>query len=147
MCFFSVGWLGAACVFLVMAVIALTHDDTAVVRGFYVLMEPTARYALLPLAAASLVSGVILSIGTDWGIFRHHWVIVKLVLTAVATFILLIYMQTFEMMALNASDMLADIESVRNASPLLYSVLALIVLLAATFLAIFKPEGMTHSLS
>lgn len=127
-----------------MAVIALTHDDPAAVRGIYILMEPTARYVLLPFAAASLVTGVIHSLGTHWGIFRHYWVIVKLILTAVATLILLVYMETFQAMALTASDLRADIESVRNASPLLHAVLALLVLVAATFLAIFKPEGLTR---
>jgi hypothetical protein len=140
----SVGWLGAVCVFLALSVTALSFEDPVVVRSIYVLMEPTARYVLLPFAAASLLTGVVQSLGTHWGIVRHYWVIVKLVLTAVATLILLVYKQTFHAMALTAGDLNSDIESVRNASPLLHSTLAVIVLVTATALAIFKPHGLTR---
>ena len=34
-----------------------------------------------PLAVAALVTGIVLSLGTKWGLFRHTWIVVKLVLT------------------------------------------------------------------
>jgi len=88
----SVGWVGAALAFLALAVIGFTSDDPAKVRGAYLLMAPAAWFVLVPLAHASLLSGVVLSLGTTWGLFRHYWVVLKLGITVFATVILLIYM-------------------------------------------------------
>src|SRR5918993_1920728 len=95
----SVGWVGAAMVFLALAVIGVTSDDERTVRGAYLVMAPAAWFVLVPLAHASLVSGIALSLGTPWGLIRHYWVVVKLVITAFSTAILLIYMGTFRQMA------------------------------------------------
>ena len=139
----SLGWLGAVLVFAALAVIGLTADDPATVRGVYLLMAPAAWFVLVPLAHASLITGIAVSLGTAWGLFRHYWVIAKLALTAFATVILLIYMGTFAQMAGVAADPVVDIAHVRNASPFLHSVLAIILLIATTLLGVYKPVGMT----
>jgi len=140
----SVGWLGAVVVFLVLAVVGLTSQDAQTVRGVYLVMEPAAWFALVPLAVASLITGMVQSLGTAWGLFRHYWVLFKLLLTAFATIVLLQYMETFRAMASVAADSRADLGLVRNASPLLHASAALLVLLIATVLAIYKPKGMTR---
>src|SRR5688500_14178347 len=90
----SVGWLGAVGAFLALAVIGVTKQDAPTVRGVYLVMQPTAWYVLVPLAFASLLTGIVMSLGTTWGLFRHYWVLVKFGLTVFATIILLIYMRT-----------------------------------------------------
>jgi hypothetical protein len=40
--------------------------------------------AVLPVALLAVVSGFVLSLGTRWGLLRHRWVVIKLVLTVVA---------------------------------------------------------------
>ena len=139
----SVGWLGAVLTFLALAVIGVTSEDAPTVRGVYLVMQPAAWYVLVPLAFTSLVTGIVISLGTTWGLFRHYWVVFKLGLTVFATIILLIYMATFRQMAGTAADPAADLAVVRNASPLLHSALALLVLLVATVLAVYKPQGVT----
>jgi len=139
----SLGWLGAVLAFLALAVIGFTSDDPVKVRGAYLLMAPAAWFVLVPLAHASLLSGIILSLGTAWGLFRHYWVVLKLGITVFATVILLIYMGTFRQMAGVASDPVLDLEVVRNASPIVHAILALILLLAATVLGVYKPFAMT----
>jgi len=139
----SVGWLGAACVFLAHAAIGLNSEDPQIVRGVYLVMEPAARFALLPLATAALATGLVQSLGTTWGLFRHYWVVFKLLITMCATVILLIYMNTFRQMAAVAADPLVDLEMVRNPSPALHAGLALAALITATALAIYKPAGLT----
>ena len=139
----SVGWLGAVAAFLALAVVGLTSRDDRTVRGAYLVMEPSARLILLPLAYASLVTGLIQSLGTTWGLFRHYWVLFKLVINVVATVILTSYMATFRHMAGVAADPNADLSAVRNASPVLHATLALFGLLVATVLAIYKPRGVT----
>lgn len=139
----SVGWLGAVVAFLALAVIGVTSNDAATVRGVYLVMQPAAWYVLVPLAFASLLTGIVISLGTTWGLFRHYWVVFKLGLTVFATIILLIYMGTFRQMAGAAADPALDLDVVRNLSPLLHAVLALLVLLIATVLAVYKPQGVT----
>ena len=139
----SIGWLGAVVAFLALAVIGFTSEDEVKVRGAYLLMAPAAWFVLVPLAHASLLSGILLSLGTSWGLFRHYWVVLKLGITVFSTVILLIYMGTFRQMAGVADDPVVDLGAVRNASPIVHAVLALVLLLAATVLGIYKPFGMT----
>ena len=139
----SIGWLGAVLAFLAVATIGLTSSDEAVVRGAYLVMAPAAWLVLVPLSHASLVSGVVLSLGTAWGLFRYHWVVLKLLITVCSTIILMIYMTTFREMAGLAADPVADLADVRNPSPVVHAILALILLVGATLLGIYKPFGMT----
>ncbi|MCA1559932.1 MAG: DUF2269 domain-containing protein [Acidobacteria bacterium] len=129
--------------FLALAVIGFTSDDELTVRGAYLVMAPAAWFVLVPLAHASLLSGIALSLGTTWGLFRHYWVVLKLLITVFATVILLIYMGTFRQMAGVAADPVVDLSVVRNASPIVHAILALVLLLVATVLGIYKPFGMT----
>jgi hypothetical protein len=140
----SVGWLGAVLVFLALAVVGLTSQEAQTMRGVYLVMEPAAWLVLVPLAFASLATGVVQSLGTTWGLFRHYWVLFKLLITVFATIVLLIYMETFGFIARVAADPSADLGVVGNASPRLHAALALLVLLAATVLAVYKPPGTTR---
>src|SRR5712691_1052930 len=141
---FSVGWLGAVLVFLALSVVGLTSPDAHTVRGAYLVMEPAAWFVLVPLAFASLLTGIIQALGTTWGLFRHYWVLFKLLIAVFVTIVLLIYMETFRFMAGVAADRSADLAVVRNASPLLHAALALVALLVAAVLAVYKPRGMTR---
>jgi hypothetical protein len=139
----SVGWVGAVLVFVALAGLGLASDDERVVRGAYLVMAPAAWFVLVPLAHGALLSGLVLSLGTAWGLFRHYWVALKLLITAVSTGVLLVYMGTFRQMAGVAADPVVELGAVRNPSPLVHAVLAFFLLLAATVLAIYKPFGAT----
>lgn len=139
----SVGWLGAVAAFLALAVVGLTSRDAQTVRGAYLVMEPAAWFVLLPLAFASLLTGVVQALGTTWGLLRHYWVLFKLLINLLATIVLLMYMETFRVLADVAGDRRADLGDVRTASPLLHAAAALLLLLVATTLAVYKPRGLT----
>jgi hypothetical protein len=139
----SVGWLGAVAGFLALAVVGLTSKDAQTVRGAYLVMEPAAWFILVPLALASLLTGLVQSLTTTWGLFRHYWVLFKLLINVFATIVLLMYMETFSAMAGVAADPTADLSVVRNSSPVLHAGAALVLLLAATTLAVYKPRGLT----
>jgi uncharacterized membrane protein len=139
----SVGWLGAVTAFLALAVVGITSDDAQTVRGAYLVMEPAAWFVLVPLAFASLLTGLIQSLGTTWGLFRHYWVLFKLLINLVATTVLLTYMDTFRVMADVAADPSADLGAVRNASPVLHAAAAMLLLVGAAVLGVYKPRGMT----
>jgi hypothetical protein len=140
----SVGWLGAVAGFFGLAIVGLTSGDAQTVRGAYLVMEPAAWFVLVPLAFASLLTGLVQSLGSTWGLVRHYWVVFKLVINVFATTVLLIYMETFRFMAAVAADPNADLGAVRNPSPALHAGAALVLLLVATTLAVYKPRGMTR---
>lgn len=142
----SVGWLGAVAGFFGLAVLALASEDAELVRAVYRVMEPLGWFVLLPLAFASLVTGLIQSLGSVWGLFRHYWVVFKLLINVFATLVLLLYMQTldhFAGIATKTTFSRADLSSLRDPSPLVHSVLAMLLLVVATTLAVFKPRGLT----
>ena len=139
----SVGWFGAVIVFLALAAIGLISQDEVTVRGAYLLMAPAAWFVLVPLAHASLLSGIALSLGTTWGLFWHYWISLKLLITVFATVVLPIYMGTFRQMAGVAADPTIGLGLVRNPSPMVHAILALGLLLVATVLAVYKRLGMT----
>jgi hypothetical protein len=66
---FSVGWLGAVAAFLALAITGLTNRDAQMVRTAYSAMELTARFVIVPLALASLISGLIESLALPGAYF------------------------------------------------------------------------------
>ena len=140
----SVGWLGAVAAVLALAIAGLVTDDAQTVRAVYLAMDLMGWSVLVPLALASLLTGLVQALGTKWGLFRHYWVLFKLLINVFATVVLLMYMQTFRSMAQVAADPSADLGLVRTASPPAHAGLALLLLLAATVLAVYKPRGMTR---
>src|SRR5216683_7304225 len=112
---FSVGWLGAVAAFLVFAIAGLTSQDIQIVRSAYLAMDLTARFVIVPLAFASLVSGLIQSLGTPWGLLRHYWVLLKLLLTTFATIVLLMKMELIGYVAGVAAETLSSSGDLRAA--------------------------------
>jgi hypothetical protein len=80
----SVGWLGAAACFLALAVVGLTSKDAQTARATSLVMAPAAWSVLVPLSLGSLLTGLVLSLGTTWGLLRHYWVLIKLLITGLA---------------------------------------------------------------
>ena len=140
----SVGWLGAVAVFLALGVVCLTSQDGQVVRAVYLAMEPAGWLVLVPLALASLLTGLIQSLGTKWGLFRHYWVVVKLVINVVAIIVLLAYTQTLGYLAEVAAQSSVDLGALRSPSPLIHAALGILLLLVAATLSVYKPRGMTR---
>ena len=140
----SVGWLGAVVAFLVLAVVALHTADATTSRSLYVAMEVLGRAVLVPLALASLVTGLLQSLGTSWGLFRHWWVVVKLALTVLSTLVLVAYTTTLTAFADAARDPAGHLGVLPSTSPMVHSGAAVVVLLAAVALSILKPKGLTR---
>ena len=75
----SVGWLGIVFAKLVLGLRAVTSDVPDVSDALYSSME-VVNVAFPPMAVATLVTGVLLSLGTRWSLLRHYWVATKLAL-------------------------------------------------------------------
>lgn len=140
----SVGWLGTVATFLVLAVSGLTDGNTDTVRACYLAMKVVAWTAIVPSAGASLLTGVVISLGTPWGLFRHYWVLAKLLITLFATGVLLLHTRPIgHAAAAAASGTLTDEMSGVRLQLVVTSAGALVMLLFATALATYKPRGLT----
>ena len=142
----SVGWLGAIIGFLALAIASLTSQDIQLVRGAHLAMNLMGWYVIVPLSFASLLTGLVSSLGTKWGLFRHYWVLFKFLINVFANIVLLMYMPTVDYFAGIAADprlTAGDLSMLRDFSAVLHSSLALLLLLVATVLGLYKPRGLT----
>jgi len=138
----SVGWLGAIAAYIALNVPAMASEDEQTARAAYLMMDVVMRYVLIPLAAASLATGIVQSLGTPWGLFRHYWVTISLALTTFAFVILVLHLPAVQDMAATAADPQADVTHLGG--DLFHSVGGLVVLLVPLALNIYKPRGLTH---
>ena len=138
----SVGWLGAIAAYIALNVPAITSSDPQTVRAAYLMMEPVALYAIFPLAVTSLITGIVQSLGTPWGLFRHYWVVISLILTAVATLVLILHLSDIRALAAVATNPTADLRT--RGGDLFHSIGGLIVLLLPLWLNMYKPRGLTR---
>lgn len=140
----SVGWLGAVIGFLALVVAALTNQDAQTVSAFLIAMELIGWFAIVPLALTSLLTGIVMSLGTKWGLFRHYWVLFKLLLTILATIVLLLNMQTVSFLA-GVTGETGSADLVNGLwGELIHAGGGLLVLLVTTVLSVYKPQGMTR---
>jgi hypothetical protein len=142
----SVGWLGAVAGFLALAIAGLSSADAQLVRAAYLTMELTGWFVIVPLSLASLLTGILQGLGTRWGLFQHYWVLFKLVINLLATIILLVHMQPISYLAGVAAETTlasADLRGLRL-QIVFDAGAALLVLIVATTLAVYKPRGMTR---
>jgi hypothetical protein len=137
----SVGWLGAVLCYLALDLVTVGSQDVTTVRSAYVAMDLIVRFAIVPLALSAVLIGVINALGTPWGLFRHYWVLVKLVLTVVATLVLLQESTTVSRLA-DLAETSADPRTLSSTLP--HSVGGLLILLTAAVLSVFKPRGVTR---
>jgi hypothetical protein len=142
----SVGWLGAVAGFLVFAVAGLTSQDAQMVRAVYLVMDLTAWYVIVPLCVASVLTGLVSSLSTTWGLFRHYWVLLKILITIPSSLMLLVHMQPISYIADVAAKMPLSITDLHGLKIQLVveAGAALLVLLVATALSVYKPKGMTR---
>ena len=142
----SVGWLGAVAAFLALAIAGVSSQDPEVVRAAYLAMHLTTWFVIVPFSLADLLSGIIQSLGTTWGLFRHYWIVTKLLLTVFATIILLVHTQPIARVASVAAATTVAAGDLRQLRLQLVGDAcgALFVLLVSTALSVYKPWGMTR---
>jgi hypothetical protein len=141
----SVGWLGAVLAFLVLATHGLQSSDVMDAKASYLSMQVVTRTTIIPLCILSLVSGILQSLGTSWGLFRHYWVIVKLVITVACTALLWLHLGAIAALAASARAAVvpADIPRAQQVQMVVAPAAAVLTLLCATVLSIIRPAGLT----
>jgi hypothetical protein len=137
----SVGWLGSVVAYLALDVVTAAGQDVTSVRGAYIAMDLIVRYAIVPLALSAVLIGTINALGTPWGVLRHYWVLAKLILTVLATIVLL---QEASVVGYLATLAVTEADPRELPSTLVHSVGGLLVLLTTAALSVFKPRGLTR---
>ncbi|MGP8300470.1 DUF2269 domain-containing protein [Streptomyces inhibens] len=77
----SVSWLGLTLGLLTLSVTGCTTGSPEMAAVAYRAMKIFGDWLVLPIALLTLVSGLVLSLGTAWGLARHRWVYLKFWLT------------------------------------------------------------------
>ena len=139
----SVGWIGAVVAYLGLGVAAVNSANDQTIRSSWVAMEVIGWFVIVPLAVASLLSGLIMALGTNWGLFRHYWVAISFVLTLFSTAVLILHMPTVSAttdLALRSEG--ASLEALGG--DLFHPGVGLVVLLLIQVLNLYKPQGLTR---
>ena len=145
----SVGWLGAVACFLALALVGQLGANESVARAAYVAMNLIGWLVVVPLAVLSLATGIVQSLGTQWGLLRHYWVAIKLFLTLFATLVLLLHMYPAGRLAeatIGPGARPPELHSLRI-QLIADAAAGLVVLVFMTALSIYKPRGVTRTTS
>jgi hypothetical protein len=140
----AVGWLGSAAAYVALDITVASSQDPQAVRAAWIAMGLVASRAIVPLAVASLITGLVMALGTTWGLFRHWWVVISFVLTVFATIVLLSEARLIDRFAAVAADAGTSNAAVLELPTTLpHSVGGVVVLLVIQVLNVYKPQGLT----
>lgn len=140
----SVGWLGAVGAYLVPAIVGLTSQNAETVRSCYLVMGLMGWFIIVPLALAALATGLIQSLGTEWGLFRNYWIIAKLALILLGVAVLLGHMRSVTGVAgMTTAELATASPGHLRTQLVVHAAGGLVVLVIATALSIYKPWGKT----
>lgn len=139
----SVGMVGAVGCFLVLAGVGLGSSETGPL--VYSAMDLITRYLIVPLAVLSLALGIVQSLVTPWGLMRHYWVVLKLLLTVLVAVVLLMQTRNIATLAgLDAGALSGSEWATTRFSMVLHAGGGLFALLLAMVLSVYKPRGLTR---
>jgi hypothetical protein len=144
----SVGWLGLTFVLLVLGIVGLGTDDVWRYRGMYEAVGVLAGLLLIPIALLSLGTGLLLGLGSRWGLVRHRWVLTKLLINlAIVVGGVLFAGPRFAAAAQRVRDVVGDV--VPEVAPVQIQIVTaagaeLALLTIAVALSVFKPWGRTR---
>jgi uncharacterized membrane protein len=139
----SVGWIGALAAYGTLVIAALTSESDTTVHSSFVAME-LVYYALVPLAATALLTGLVQAVGTNWGLLRHYWVLPKLVLTIVAITVMVLNLDSVREHADQATAGHGAHLSGAASHELQHVLGGMAILLIAAILGKYKPGGLTR---
>ena len=139
----SVGWIGAVVAYLALGISAVNSANASTVRSAWTAMELTGWYVIVPLALGSLITGVIMSLGTKWGLLRYYWVVISFSLTVVCVAVLVLHMPDVSTMAALARRSEGEALEALGGD-LGHPSIGLAILLVIQMLNIYKPPGLTR---
>jgi hypothetical protein len=138
----SIGWIGAAVAYLALAVAAQVSQQASTVYSAWMGMELIGWAVIVPLGCLAFLTGLLMSLGTSWGLVRHYWVLIALVLTTLALGVLLLHMPTVTQTAELARTMTgADLAALGG--DIVHPAVGIGILIVVAVLNVYKPRGQT----
>lgn len=142
----SVGWLGLSLANISLAITVNTTSDPQIQHSIYRVLEIIGNTVILPVSITAFITGVLVSVGTQWGLLRHRWVLVKFGLT------LLTVLLTFFSMVPGLREASAVVDATApgelaqlDGSGLLYAAfVSTSIYTINVVLSVFKPWGRTR---
>lgn len=136
-------WIGIDVVLGVFVFTALLTDSTSTEALCYQALELFAVWPLLTAGLVCLASGIVLGLGTSYGLVRNWWVAVKLALNVVLVALVVVALRPGLYEAAGYGDALAAGQAVDvPVSDLVFPpIVSSLALVTATILAVFKPWG------
>ena len=140
----SVGtWVGVDVIVAVLVLTGWLAGDPSVKGLAYQALGTFVVWPMLASGLVSLVTGVILGLGSKYGLVRYWWVAVKLVLNVVLCTLILVALQPgLGEVAQYGRDLAAGTAAERDMSDLFFPpIVSLSALTFATILSVAKPWG------
>jgi hypothetical protein len=127
----SAGWFGIAVLVAFLLFAAQATGDPTMARGLYQSVE-TSVWLSVPVGSAAAATGVLLGLGTKWGLARYWWVLAKevIVVPVVVTDLLIVAPGAHDAVRGQLSGGLLD-----------PAIAHCVVLAVATVLSLVKPFG------
>lgn len=133
--------LGVSTVVLVAGVHAATRGDARDAQAVYSLLRLLTFSLDLPLAAVTLLSGVLLALTSRWGMFRHWWVIAKLAIYGATLVIGLVLIGPSLDTMIDVTEAQRPEESGARSTLVVAAAVQVVILSGAATLGVFKPGG------
>ena len=138
-------WMGVDIAVFILLMRARTSDDAALVVSGFNAIRMIVPVAVPPLSLSILITGVLLGLGTTWGLIRYWWVLVKLCLSLIMTLLVFVSLVpgVNALAKLDLSTLSADaVRASLGDAPtqLMYPpIVSFLMLGTATILSIYKP--------
>lgn len=81
----GIGWMGIDMALFALLLTGRTTNDATLVVSSFNAIRIIVPAAVPALSISILVTGLILGLGTPWGLFRYWWVLIKLMLSTIMT--------------------------------------------------------------
>jgi hypothetical protein len=140
-------WIGMDVVMGILVFTALLAGDEGTRALCYRALELFAIWPLLTTGLVCLASGVVLGLGTKWGLVRYWWVAIKLALNVVLAVLVALALRpgVVELAEQGRRFMGGEPASLAVGDLIFPPIVSTSALLVATVLAVFKPWGRTRS--
>ncbi|MDQ1417480.1 MAG: hypothetical protein QOF81_3093 [Acidimicrobiaceae bacterium] len=140
----SVAWVGVEACILALGLTGLVNHDPALRRAAYLIVGRIGTFFITPVSLGALVSGLVLGLGTKWGLVRYRWVFLKLAMGVVLTVgsngaILWRLRSAAAQVGRGVAPDAVDARYLMISAP----TVATVLLVTATVLSVYKPWGRT----
>jgi uncharacterized membrane protein len=143
----AVGWLGLHLGNVTFAVTGLVTDDPVTQRTAFRAVDLLGGMLLIPISLVAFSTGVLLALGTRWGLVRYWWVMTKFVLTLIPVILIPLsllpgYRELAGLVNEAPADQVVDVGTL-GPSLVVAAIVSTSMYLTSVTLSVFKPWGRT----